>query len=130
MLLPERTVVVAVFVTDKSALVLNVVVDEELLFAGLESIEVEDTVAVFVTVDPPPAAGSERTTSVKVADSPGCRLGTVQFTIPFAPTAGVVQVAVRPEPWAMLLKLRPAGSVSLMATLLACASPLFVAVIV
>lgn len=117
---------VSVLVMARSAIGFTVVVAVCELLAALGSLVVELTVAVLLMEAAAPADGV--TTSVNVADAPLARLGFVQVTVPFAPTAGVVHV--QPAGGASETKFTPAGSASLSEALAAADGPLFVTVIV
>jgi hypothetical protein len=113
-------------VTERSATAFTVVVAVCELLAALESLVVAETVAVLLIDAAAAAVGV--TTSVNTADAPLATLGFVQFTVPFAPTAGVVQV--HPAGAASETKFTPAGSASLSDALAATAGPLLVTVMV
>src|SRR5258708_40145930 len=97
------------------------------LFAVVASGVVVAAVAVFDTV--PLAEISVFTTRVNVVDAPLFGVAIEQFTVPFAPTAGVVQVNAGPL-WASETKVVCGGRASAMVTLAAFDAPIFDTVIV
>ena len=78
------------FVTPRSAEVTTCVSAVDALSFGSGSDVVVLTVAVFDSVEPPASAGSVCSTRVNPA-LPGGNVAIVQFTVPVAFTAGVVQ---------------------------------------
>ena len=85
-------------------------------------------VALALLLMGPVAFAVSCTTSVKTAVVPLAIEAVVQVTVPFAPTAGVVQL--KPAGTLIDWKSSPAGSVSVTTTFAAASGPLFVSVIV
>src|SRR5258708_11318320 len=97
------------------------------LFAVVASGVVVAAVAVFDTV--PLAEINVFTTRVKVVDAPLFSVAIEQLTVPFAPTAGVVQVNAGPL-WASETKVVCGDRASAMVTLAAFDAPILDTVIV
>ena len=106
----------AVFVTDRSASVVTLVVTVELLLARLGSTVAAVTSAVLVMVVPSGVLGETRTTTVKLAEAPRASVAIVPVIVPVPPTAGLVRVNVGPEIWASETKVVSAGTRSVIAT--------------
>jgi len=119
---------VPLFVTDRSQITLTLVVTVVLLFALFGSDVVAETVDVAVIVPIATVEGTFTTTTIS-AEDPELRLEpSVQFTVPVAPTAGVVQV--QPAGASTDWKVVFVGVASLKAAPVAAAGPLFVTVCV
>jgi hypothetical protein len=113
-----------VFVTERSAD--GTFVDAvALLLFGLGSLLPDETVAVLLMLPGVVVC----TVSVNCVLAPAANVGTVQFTVPVAPTAGVVQLNAGPL-WDRETKVVPAGSGSFMATVVASLGPALLTVMV
>lgn len=124
---PAETDGVAVLTMLMSALAWSVVVAVDELFVLLVSIVVVETVAVFEME--PVALLAVFSTSWNVAVELPANDAIVQFTVPFAPTAGVVQLKTGPVCCANETNVVPAGMTSLSCVAVAAVAPLFVTVI-
>src|SRR5690349_23258677 len=116
---------VSTFVIDRSAEPATVVVAVELSLPGFGSVVAEVSVAVLESTVPGAVDGLTATTSVKKS-TVAPKLAFVQVTVPFAPTAGVVQdhgPVVESE-----TNVVPAGSVSENDAVEALLGPAFVSV--
>jgi hypothetical protein len=80
------------------------------------------TIALFVTM-PDLAPGATRTRNVNAATLGDGNVAAVQVTVPFVPTAGVVQV--KPPGGPMNSNSRSAGSTSVSTTSVAALGPVF-----
>jgi prephenate dehydrogenase len=97
------------------------------LFVRLGSPVAEETVEVAVVL-PTAMVGATLTTTTMLADVPAARLAIVQFTVPVAPTTGVVQAhptGIETD-WNVVF----VGVASLKLTVVAAMGPLFVTVCV
>jgi len=92
-----------------------------LLLPGAGSAVFDDTVAVFVIVEPSATVGNTSTASRKSVDWRGPMLDLEQVMVPPAPTAGVLHV--HGNGTASEAKVTCAGNVSVMVTDLACCGP-------
>jgi hypothetical protein len=117
-------------VTARSADVITAVGAVAVLFPTAGSGVVVAIVARFVSTDAAPADGATRATIVKDAAEPAANVAIVQVTVPFAPTAGVVQLNVGPLFCVMETKVVFAGSSSASETFEASLGPPFAALIV
>ena len=120
--------VAALLLTPKSAEVLTVVFTVDELLPELGSLLVVEMVAVFERVELFGALGLTWTTKVKVAEAPLAMLATEQFTVPVAPTDGVVQANAAPVFWVQETKVVLVGTVSLREMFSAVTGPLLVTV--
>src|SRR5450432_1515309 len=98
------------------------------LFPGVGSVVDDVTAAVFDTIVPTGVDEARFTTSVNTAGAAGRSVGSVQVTVPAAPTAGLRHD--QPPGDANDTNVVPAGSVSVNETANAVDAPAFVAVIV
>src|SRR5687768_18070377 len=95
---------------------------EPLEFPAFGSLVAEETVAVL-TIGPGAADGSTLTSRPKIALAPLAIEPPVQVTVPFVPTAGVVQV--KPAGEVMETNRSCAGSTSVITGVVAVFGPLF-----
>src|SRR5258707_989019 len=101
-----------------------------LLLAGFGSVTGDETVAVFVIVEPFATVAPTLSTIVKEAEAPFASVASVQLTDPVPPTAGFAQVNAGPVACVSDTKVVPAGSASVSVTLCASFGPLFMTVTV
>lgn len=118
---------VPLFVTAKSQAVVTGVVMIVLLLAELGSL-VEEEIEEFAVMVVAGTVGATFTTTMMSADAPEARLGSVQVTLPVAPTAGVVHV--QPTGAETEANVVLVGTASRKLTVEAAAGPLFVTVCV
>lgn len=121
----------AVFVIVTSAVegVPTTDVAEAVLLAGVGSVVVEVTVAVFVMLVPIGLAGLIITMIVKFATPAAGSDAIEHVTVPVAPPAGVVHKKVGPAVWDSETKVVFAGMTSVSVTAAASDGPLFVTAI-
>src|SRR5439155_26698895 len=86
-----------VFVTERSAPALTVVVVVAELFPGTLSVVPLDIVAVLRIVAPLGVFALTFTARLKLAMAPAANLAIAHLTLPFPPAAGPVQVAAGPR---------------------------------
>src|SRR5271169_65804 len=114
-------------VTVRSHTSLSEVTTVVLLLAELGSLVVE-VIDEFAVMDATTTEAATFTVTMMSADTPKARFGSVQFTLPVAPTAGVVQV--QPTGAETEAKVVLAGVASVKLTAVAAPGPLFVTVCV
>src|SRR5690349_16336152 len=98
---------------------------DELSFVEFGSGELPEMVAVFVKVVNSGVVLGTCTVRVNWADRPLAKEAKVHVTVPFVPTAGVEQLNVGPVFCTRETKVTPAGSGSVMLTLVAESGPAF-----
>lgn len=118
------------FVTARSAMLPTVAVVVEELFAGVGSLVVAVTVAVFAMLLPLAADAATCITNEKAAEVPAVSVASVHEIVPPDPAAGVVQVKVGPLLCVAETNVVDGGSVSVSVTTVASEGPLFVTVTV
>jgi hypothetical protein len=121
---PAVTVAGPVLVIARSALCVTVVVTLAVLFDEFVSKLSDETVAVFVIELVLPVL----MVRLNWAEAPLPSERNEHVTLPFAPTAGLEQVAAGPFDWIIDTNVVPAGSGSLRITFDAPSGPLFVTV--
>src|SRR5438067_5800225 len=112
----------------RSAFVVTVVLTVDELFPLFESGVALEMFAVFESVVPAAVAELTFAVMVNVAIAPLFSVPMEQVTVPFDPTAGLVQENAAPVFCASLTKVSPAGSASVNATVVAVDGPLFATV--
>lgn len=117
-------------VTDKSAWLATVALEDEVLFPAFGSAVSEETDAVFVIVEPLVTLGRTPVVRLSVEIAPFPSTGQLQEMLPFVPGGGVVQLAIGPAVVVSDVNVIPAGNVSVSPTFVALSGPLFVTPIV
>src|SRR5882724_5324724 len=127
MLLPAFTGSGAsLLVTDRSALVLTVVVAVPVLLPLLGSVVDAAATPLFVMVEPPATFELTFTTTVKTAVSPLATLALEKTILPVPPTAGAETLQPDPVVTTAETKVALAGTASVTVTVCASLGPLFV----